>query len=174
MEKDINTGLPFLTPKDLIVTNEKFMLLDCRFKYEYNAGHINGAIRVDSPLKMVDFFFNQIRGNLILVFYCEFSQKRGPSMASYFREYDRKLNLPQYPSLCYPNVFILKGGFKNIWQNNRSLCIGYYLPMIDCPQESQKSMHNFDLYFDKKKKNAQSLKVLKFKSTSEDFFLHLI
>jgi M-phase inducer tyrosine phosphatase len=94
-------------------------------------------------------------------------------MASYFRKYDRKLNLPQYPSLYYPNVFILKGGFNNIWQNNPSLCIGYYLPMIDCPQECQKSMHNFDLYFDEKKKNAKSRKDLRFKHHSQDCFLHL-
>jgi M-phase inducer tyrosine phosphatase len=152
MEKDINTGIPFLTPKDLLLTNENLVILDCRFEYEYNAGHVKGAIRFDSPLKMVEFFFNRIRENLSLAFYCEFSQKRGPSMASYFREYARKLNLPQYPSLYYPNVFILKGGFKNIWQNNPSLCIGYYLPMIKCPQENQKTMHNFDIYFDQKRK----------------------
>jgi predicted sulfurtransferase len=61
MEKDINTGLPLLTPKDLIFTNENFIILDCRFEYEYNAGHVKGAIRFDSPLKTIEFFFNQIR-----------------------------------------------------------------------------------------------------------------
>jgi rhodanese-related sulfurtransferase len=169
MERDFNTGLPFMNPKDLPFTNENLMILDCRFDYEYKAGHIKGAIHFDSPLEMIEFFFNQIQKNLILVFYCEFSQKRGPTMASFFREHDRKINYQNYPSLHYPDVFILKEGFQNIWSNYHSFCIGFYLPMRNYPAQSAKSMSNFDHYFDKRKNSNKLLKTISSSSLFQNF-----
>jgi rhodanese-related sulfurtransferase len=140
-----------MNPKDLPLTNENLKILDCRFDYEYKAGHIKGAIHFDSPLEMIEYFFHQVQYNIILVFYGEYSQKRGPTMASFFREYDRKINSQNYPCLHYPDIFILKEGFQNIWTNYNSFCIGFYLPMRNYPKESAKSMSKFDFNFNQRK-----------------------
>ena len=49
----------------------------------------------------------------ILVFHCEFSQKRGPRALRTLRNLDRAINHANWPSLCYPEVYILENGYKN-------------------------------------------------------------
>jgi rhodanese-related sulfurtransferase len=169
MDKDFNTGLPFMSPKDLSLASHNLIIIDCRFDYEYKSGHIKGAIHFESPLEMIEFFFNQIQNNKIFVFYCEFSQKRGPTMTSFFREYDRKHNSQNYPFLHYPEVFILKGGFQNIWMNYNNYCIGFYLPMNNYAVESAKSMTKFDSYFNKRKNNQNQLTRLSLTKIFQNF-----
>ena len=49
----------------------------------------------------------------ILVFHCEFSQKRGPRALRALRNLDRTLNSANWPTLSYPEVYILENGYKN-------------------------------------------------------------
>lgn len=78
--------------------NIEIVLIDCRFDYEYNAGHIHRARSVNWPNE-IDHYFTNIGENqdicfenVAIVFYCEYSQNRGPTMASIFRRIDRSLN----------------------------------------------------------------------------------
>lgn len=50
---------------------------------------------------------------VVVVFHCEFSSERGPRMARYVRERDRAVN--EYPNLHYPELYILKGGYKEFF-----------------------------------------------------------
>lgn len=50
---------------------------------------------------------------LVLVFHCEFSSERGPRMCRFVRQKDRMMNL--YPNLHYPELYILKGGYKEFF-----------------------------------------------------------
>ena len=63
----------------------------------------------------------------IIVFYCEFSQKRSPEIFRYLRETDR--NKSNYPQLMYPNIYILGLGYKNFYELFPELCDGAYTPM---------------------------------------------
>ena len=110
-------------------------IFDCRYSYEYRAGHIKGAVHVDLPNIIKSMFtdidqeLNTSFENHLLIFHCEFSVNRGPEMASTFRKIDRLLNHNRYPFLYYPHVFVLSGGFKKFYQKHSDLCEGYHLTM---------------------------------------------
>ena len=106
------------------------LILDARFKYEYNGGHIIGARNVTTP-EDIRAIFEEFKDmpNICIVFHCEFSGQRGPRLMSDFRELDRQLN--SYPTLNYPNIFLLHGGYKLFYERYPELCSGGYLPMRD-------------------------------------------
>ncbi|XP_041116932.1 M-phase inducer phosphatase 1-like [Polyodon spathula] len=63
----------------------------------------------------------------LLIFHCEFSSERGPRLCRFLRKIDRNLNV--YPQLFYPEMYILKGGYKEFYSQFQSLCepCGYVL-----------------------------------------------
>ena len=59
-------------------------VIDCRFPYEFRAGHIKNALNFESIKKLDEFFFDaKIRENALIIFHCEFSQKRAPEVYHY-------------------------------------------------------------------------------------------
>jgi len=48
----------------------------------------------------------------IIIFHCEFSQKRGPKAMRALRNKDSHLNAHRFPQLYYPQVFLLEGGYS--------------------------------------------------------------
>lgn len=52
----------------------------------------------------------------ILIFHCEFSQKRGPRALRALRNLDRQLNAHRWPGLYYPQVYLLEEGYQNFHQ----------------------------------------------------------
>lgn len=103
---------------------DKVMVVDCRFEYEYNGGHIDGAMNFnDKELLMKTLFENAaISARTLLVLHCEYSVHRAPRMAKYIRAQDRNYNAAQYPHLSYPEMYILEGGYSMFFKQNRSLC----------------------------------------------------
>ncbi|XP_037003700.2 M-phase inducer phosphatase 2 isoform X1 [Artibeus jamaicensis] len=105
---------------------EKFVIVDCRYPYEYEGGHIKTAVNL--PLEQdAELFLLQspivARGldkRIILIFHCEFSSERGPRMCRFIRERDRAINV--YPSLHYPEMYILKGGYKEFFPQHPTFC----------------------------------------------------
>lgn len=67
---------------ELLQTNSHpFIVIDCRFDYEYQGGHIKGAMNVNKPEQIEDLFFKNktnietlMKQNTIMIFHCEFSQ----------------------------------------------------------------------------------------------------
>lgn len=49
----------------------------------------------------------------MIIFYCEFSIERGPRMFNYLRKLDREFNEHDYPTLTYPETYLLSGGYSN-------------------------------------------------------------
>lgn len=112
---------------------EKFFIIDCRYPYEYLGGHIQGALNLYSQEELRNFFLKKpivpldVQKRIILVFHCEFSSERGPRMCRSLREEDRALN--QYPALHYPELYILKGGYRDFFPEYMELCE----PQSYCP-----------------------------------------
>ena len=106
-------------------------IVDCRYTYEYDGGHIKGAVNANSIDELQKMFFDNIVENAVIVFHCEFSHNRGPQLASSFRDIDRNMNKKRYPQLFYPNVFILDGGYCNFYRSHSEWCDGGYTPMLD-------------------------------------------
>ncbi|XP_023387755.1 M-phase inducer phosphatase 3 isoform X11 [Pteropus vampyrus] len=121
---------------------EKFYIIDCRYPYEYLGGHIQGALNLYSQEELYNFFLKMpivpldTQKRIIIVFYCEFSE-RGPRMCRSLREEDRALN--QYPALYYPELYILKGGYRDFFPEYKELCE----PQSYCPMHHQD--HKADL-----------------------------
>lgn len=102
-----------------------YVIVDCRFPFEYKGGHVKGAINLFRHDKIKSTFFpNDIAERTspkkIPIFYCEYSQKRGPAMAHAVRSIDRVRNELRYPHVEYPEMYLLDYGYKSLW--NRSEC----------------------------------------------------
>ena len=48
----------------------------------------------------------------VIVFHCEFSSERAPAMLRFLRKMDRAKN--RYPALDFPELYLLKDGYKVI------------------------------------------------------------
>ncbi|XP_069139515.1 M-phase inducer phosphatase-like [Argopecten irradians] len=111
-------------------------LIDCRYPYEYDGGHIQGAecrYNQDQILSLLEEGSrSEVTGNKPpkLVFYCEFSSIRAPSMYRFMREKDRAHNRDKYPALIYPEIYLLDGGYQAFFQSFKDLCTpSAYVPM---------------------------------------------
>lgn len=102
------------------------VIIDCRFDYEFNGGHIKNAINISKQNELEDKFINNVEPQTnerkLLIFHCEFSLFRGPTMAQHLRKCDRILNLNNYPNLNYPDILILQGGYKKFFEKYKIEC----------------------------------------------------
>ena len=121
----------------------KVVIIDCRYGYEYEGGHIPGAINVTSMTDM-DAYLGEEGGRereggeddasrIIYIFHCKFSSERGPRMALHVRRQDRWRNARWYPRLSIPHVYVMEGGYKAYWQLFPAHCSPpyHYRPMLD-------------------------------------------
>ncbi|KAL7410653.1 hypothetical protein BDY24DRAFT_171031 [Mrakia frigida] len=151
----------------------KFHIIDCRFGYEYAGGHIEGAVNVQTEEEVHSYLLTpgsgiyadgsslpepstsahgaQPGGKQIIVFHCEFSKKRGPEIAKKLRTNDRALNQPSYPSLYYPEVYILEGGYCEFFKQRPATCNPSRYIAMDDP-----------LYQDKRSTDIQEFRSRKF------------
>lgn len=99
------------------------LIIDCRFAYEYDGGHINSAINFsDQDLLVTHCFGNPTKVQTLIVVYCEYSVYRAPLMARHIRAEDRNANCEHYPRLTYPEIYILEGGYRGFFEEYRSRC----------------------------------------------------
>lgn len=69
-----------------------FHVVDCRFDYEYNGGHIPGAVNINTTTAVEELLLGpslmkpkpSVSGDgnkkTVLIFHCEFSAKRAPTL----------------------------------------------------------------------------------------------
>lgn len=126
-----NDSIPRITRETMLnVLDGKYseqytakMIIDCRFEYEYEGGHIDGAINYnDKELLARHLFDTPMEGRTLLIFHCEYSAHRAPIMARHIRAEDRTANAEHYPRLTYPEVYILDGGYSGFFSEHRNRC----------------------------------------------------
>ncbi|XP_036403545.1 M-phase inducer phosphatase 1-B-like [Megalops cyprinoides] len=116
---------------------ESFLVVDCRYPYEYQGGHIKGALNLPNTDEAVAHLLRQqLRARcpekrLVLVLHCEFSSERAPRTCRLLRRQDRSVN--EYPALHYPEVYILKGGYRDFYH----LCKEHCEPQSYCPMHHE-------------------------------------
>ncbi|GIZ03357.1 m-phase inducer phosphatase 1 [Caerostris extrusa] len=94
------------------------------YPYEYHGGHIQGAENIYTKDVILERFFvkpEETKGT-VLIFHCEFSSERAPSLCRFVRNRDRLLNQGNYPKLNHPELYILDGGYKKFYQQYKELC----------------------------------------------------
>lgn len=102
---------------------EKLVIIDCRFEYEYEGGHITGAVNFnDKETLSAQLFDVEPTSKALLVFHCEYSAHRAPLMAKYIRNKDRAVNADRYPALTYPEAYILDGGYSTFFKDHQDRC----------------------------------------------------
>ncbi|NXP74302.1 MPIP2 phosphatase, partial [Ramphastos sulfuratus] len=98
---------------------ESCVIVDCRYPYEYEGGHIKGAVNLPLERDVEEFLLKKpivpfdASKRVIVIFHCEFSSERGPRMCRFVREKDRACN--EYPNLHYPELYVLKGGYREFF-----------------------------------------------------------
>ncbi|NXF81726.1 MPIP1 phosphatase, partial [Sclerurus mexicanus] len=125
------------------------VIIDCRYPYEYEGGHIKGAINLHMEEDVENYLLKKPiepseNKRVIVVFHCEFSSERGPRMCRFVREQDRLSN--EYPNLHYPELYVLKGGYKDFFSRCRSFC----------EPQSYRPMHHKDFKEDLKRFRTKS------------------
>ncbi|XP_045190090.2 M-phase inducer phosphatase 1-like [Mercenaria mercenaria] len=116
---------------------EKAVIVDCRYPYEFQGGHIQGAKNLYTTEHIIsEFMKNPIKADdpnkrVILIFHCEFSSERGPKMSRFLRKSDRQANKDCYPYLFYPEIYLLDGGYKVYFETEKNHCEPQtYKPML--------------------------------------------
>jgi len=113
---------------------DSYEIIDTRYPYEYEGGHIEGAVNIVTKDVMSERYFSPDtpKTTQVLLFHCEFSSKRGPAMCKYTREKDRDANAQSYPNLFYPEVYIIHGGYKHFYLSHPQHCNPCnYILMVD-------------------------------------------
>uniref|UniRef100_A0A665UXU6 M-phase inducer phosphatase n=1 Tax=Echeneis naucrates TaxID=173247 RepID=A0A665UXU6_ECHNA len=129
---------------------ERVIVIDCRYPYEFEGGHIKEALNLHQEEQVEDFLLkNPIVASspekrVVIIFHCEFSSERGPRMCRFVREQDRAMN--DYPKLHYPELYILKGGYKDFFPHFQA----------QCEPQSYRPMHHEDFKEDLRKFRLKS------------------
>ncbi|NXP62027.1 MPIP2 phosphatase, partial [Chloropsis cyanopogon] len=127
-------GLKYISPGTLAAVLsghfssfiESGIVVDCRYPYEYEGGHVKGAVNLPLQRDVEEFLLEQpvvpldAGKRVIVIFHCEFSVERGPKMCKFLRERDRSCH--EYPQLHYPELYVLKGGYREFFLQFPSHC----------------------------------------------------
>ncbi|XP_052791748.1 M-phase inducer phosphatase 1-like [Mya arenaria] len=108
-------------------------IVDCRYPYEFEGGHIRWAVNMYTKDEVNSLLQKPVADDKrhVLIFHCEFSSERGPKMYRFLRAQDRMLNSNRYPSLNFPEVYLLHGGYKAFFNKYQDLCDPIsYKPML--------------------------------------------
>ncbi|XP_017845313.1 M-phase inducer phosphatase [Drosophila busckii] len=122
-----------------------YRIIDCRYPYEFEGGHIQGAKNLYTHEQILEEFLsaqqtelqqqqNADAGNKrnIIIFHCEFSSERGPKMSRFLRNLDRERNTNAYPALHYPEIYLLHNGYKEFFETHSEMCQpNAYRPMLE-------------------------------------------
>jgi len=116
---------------------DSVLIIDCRYTYEYEGGHIPNALSIlpaerEQCLRQ-RFMEKPFNGNRVaIVFHCEFSSKRGPATCRRLREMDREAHgFLKHDELFYPYLYVMEGGYQNFYRAYPSICQGIYVEMKD-------------------------------------------
>ncbi|KAM3955632.1 cell division cycle 25 [Aphomia sociella] len=115
-----------------------FQVIDCRYPYEFEGGHIIGAINMHTPAQILTLVNKPLQPKhdqakrSILVFHCEFSIERGPKLCRFLRSCDRAAHRARYPRLRHPELYLLHAGYRAFHRRHARLCEPRgYTPMRD-------------------------------------------
>jgi len=94
-----------------------YHIIDCRFDYEYNGGHIPSALNINTTAAVEEFLLGanvlkpkpsisgDASGTTVLIFHCEFSAKRAPTLyVSLTRPKYIRSNIQLVPNTCAPKT----------------------------------------------------------------------
>ncbi|KAI1788465.1 hypothetical protein LXA43DRAFT_974805 [Ganoderma leucocontextum] len=136
----------------------RYIIIDCRFDYEYLGGHIPGAININNTARLEEFLLGMAADKpepstsgdpsrkTILVFHCEFSVKRAPTFAKHLRSKDRAMNNHVYPRVHFPELYILEGGYSQYYSESGARCQPPHYVRMDDPHYAASRKEDLDQF----------------------------
>jgi hypothetical protein len=115
-------------------------VLDCRYAFEFAGGRVRGSRNTPAPADL-DAFFERpdvVWTARAVILLCEFSSERAPRAFRYVRGRDREAHLASYPQLAWPQLFVLRGGFRALAAAAPHLVDGALVPM-DAPEHAEEA-----------------------------------
>ncbi|KAJ2722158.1 m-phase inducer phosphatase [Coemansia sp. Benny D115] len=143
------------------------IVIDCRFPYEFEGGHIAGASNAPTMQDLEKLLLERPTSSkrTVVILHCEYSLQRAPSMASQLRRRDREVNAHRYPFLHYPEIYVLKGGYRNFFDQFKTQCEPQgYVEMND--QAHVADCRQRMMQFDRQFKRTKSMDAKLFRSNS--------
>ncbi|KAH7917413.1 Rhodanese-like protein [Leucogyrophana mollusca] len=113
-----------------------YHVVDCRFDYEYNGGHVPGVININTTRRSAK--------KTVLVFHCKYSTKRPPTFAKHLRAKDRAMNNHVYPKIHYPEVYVLEGGYCEYYRHCVPCCQPQGYVTMDNPNHALSHKEDLD------------------------------
>lgn len=155
---------------------QSYKIIDGRFSYEYEGGHIKGALNISAQDELEEILINNFQANtnddsgpILLIFHCEFSSHRGPTLASFLRNCDRIINQDDYPNLHYPDILILDGGYKKFYDNYPQLCEPQDYITMNSTENLLECEFEMDKFRDNHKKLSRNNSQKRFNSMTSPF-----
>lgn len=99
-----------------------FYIIDCRFPYEHEGGHIRDAKNLWTMETLMDFFFYDPDMDLAagdhtaIIFHCEFSAQRGPKQYLNLANIDKRITLSQDHRRLFPELYLLHKGYERYFE----------------------------------------------------------
>uniref|UniRef100_A0A5S6Q9M4 protein-tyrosine-phosphatase n=1 Tax=Trichuris muris TaxID=70415 RepID=A0A5S6Q9M4_TRIMR len=122
------TVLAQLVRGGFIETVANYQLIDCRYPYEFDGGHIKSAVNVHTADDFDETFFGNERidrqgdGISVIVFYCEYSQQRGPKMYRRLKREYQKMAKGQSSNFDCPEMYLLADGYRKFFRKYPHMC----------------------------------------------------
>ena len=117
---------------------ERLVIIDCRFEYEFEGGHIADAVNFNDKEHLSSRLFDiEPTSKALLIFHCEYSAHRAPIMAKHIRNKDRTVNAERYPGLTYPELYILDGGYSSFFKDYRPRCFPQNYVEMEAKEHAQ-------------------------------------
>ncbi len=141
---------------------DDFVVIDCRYNYEFKGGHVPTAHNILLKEHLTAFYHSKraeckAKGRdcqrVAIIFHCEYSKHRGPRACRFWRNIDRENN--SYPNLSFPQLFVMDGGYRQFYSNYPNVADGAYISMWDSNFQkqckSQTSLHRRSWHSNSKK-----------------------
>jgi len=162
-----DTVASYLTRERLLPEGITLQPVDVRFEDESKEGSMIGAISITASEnrkhlrdQLRDLLHDPASRNKVFIFFCEFSQIRGPAVMKLLRDLDREEN----GRVTLVEMYLMNYGFSAFYSEYPHLCTGKYKPMMEL--KSTKLMELFHAQCskctqcEKKKFNKETLQKL--------------
>ncbi|EDQ90256.1 uncharacterized protein MONBRDRAFT_31992 [Monosiga brevicollis MX1] len=116
-----------------------YIIIDARYPYEYDGGHLIGAVNFYLPDMAAEYLL--ARGDLsqtLILVHCEFSKERGPALYHYLKRVEAKACKNGGQGSLFPHLYVLHQGYKQFHAEHPTYCSPRgYVPMTTAAHKSE-------------------------------------
>ncbi len=125
-----------------IVLDAGFEIIDCRFSYEHDGGHIYGAGSCPTTEALMSWLFPDdepaVPTQKCVILHCEHSECRAPTALRRVQQRSQQVcAFDDEHFTVYPQLYVISGGYAKFFSTYPRLCDGGY---VKCRPEDEQAM----------------------------------